>query len=59
MIFFGLTLNSNTINKISNSVKDLIKIKVDINHQSKLDELGMPKMGYSAGKIAEFFNKNK
>ena len=57
--FFGLTLNSNTINKISNSVKNLIKIKVDINHQSKLDELGMPKMGHSAGKIAEFFNKNK
>ncbi len=55
--FFGLTLNSNTINKISNSVKDLIKIKVDINHQSKLGELGMPKIGYSGVKIAEFFKK--
>ena len=55
--FFGLTLNLGTINQISEKVKKLIKARLEKNYKDRVDKLGMPKIGSSGEKIAEFFKQ--
>ena len=46
-----------TINQISEKVKKLIKARLEKNYKDRVDKLGMPKIGSSGEKIAEFFKQ--